>query len=797
MFSRIYMNNDWQFFEKFDESILEKKSSAKDFKNVRLPHTVKELPFHYFDESLYQMVSAYRKIIEVPENWKGKRVLLTIDGAAHDSEVFLNGKSLACHHCGYTAFTVDLSENLNYGQENLLVIKVDSNESLNIPPFGLVIDYMTYGGIYRDVYIDVKEEVYFTDVFLKPEVELSNGKISIDSEFEFNKKMEGLTVKQLISLHKKDDYKEFGNFAIHSSEATSKFELSDIELWSPENPVLYDIKNQLFLNGKQIDEKIIPFGFRNFEFKKDGFYLNGKKYKIRGLNRHQSYPYVGYAMPESMQVMDADVLKYELGLNAVRTSHYPQSHYFIDRCDEIGLLVFTEIPGWQHIGGEEWKKQAVENVKDMVIQYRNHTSIFLWGVRINESKDDDEFYKETNAMAHKLDSTRMTGGVKAHKKAHTFEDVYNYNDFSHNGMTPGCEPKKNVVPDMDLPYFISEYNGHMFPTKNFDCEEHRRDHAIRHARVLDAVASYPDICGSFGWCMSDYNTHKDFGSGDRICYHGVLDMWRNPKMAASVYLSQQDEKPVLDVGSSMDIGEHPACFRGETYIFTNADSVKMYKNDRFIKEFKKESSAYKNLKHGPILIDDFVGNAVEEGEKFSKGQARAVKEVLNTVAIKGMKMTPHLVNLVFKLVVIYHMNPASAASYFNKYVGDWGGKSTVYKFEALKDGKVVQTLTKAPMKTSHFELKVDHTELVEKNSYDVACVRIKACDESGNVLNFSNECVQLSCTGPIEIIGPEVISLQGGMFGVYVKTTGSKGKAELTIKGLSSGTEKVAFSVVI
>ena len=90
-----------------------------------------------------------------------------------------------------------------------------------------------------------------------------------------------------------------------------------------------------------------------------------------------------------MQKMDADILKYELGVNAVRTSHYPQSHYFLDRCDEIGLLVFTEIPGWQHIGDAQWKNQAVENVRDMIKQYRNHTSIIIWGVRINESQDDD------------------------------------------------------------------------------------------------------------------------------------------------------------------------------------------------------------------------------------------------------------------------------------------------------------------------------------------------------------------------------------------------------------------------
>ena len=117
-------------------------------------------------------------------------------------------------------------------------------------------------------------------------------------------------------------------------------------------------------------------------------------------------------MPESMQKFDVQILKKELGVNAVRTSHYPQSQHFVDACDELGLLVFTEIPGWQHIGDETWKKIAMKNTEEMVLQYRKHPSIILWGVRINESVDNDELYTETNRIAHALDSTRQTSGVR-------------------------------------------------------------------------------------------------------------------------------------------------------------------------------------------------------------------------------------------------------------------------------------------------------------------------------------------------------------------------------------------------
>lgn len=135
------------------------------------------------------------------------------------------------------------------------------------------------------------------------------------------------------------------------------------------------------------------------------------------MNRHQSYPYIGYAAPESLQREDARILQEELHCTAVRTSHYPQSPYFLDECDQRGLLVFTELPGWQHIGDAAWKDAACAMLQEMILQNRNHPSIILWGVRINESVDDDAFYTRTNQIAHQLDPSRATSGVRYLEKA--------------------------------------------------------------------------------------------------------------------------------------------------------------------------------------------------------------------------------------------------------------------------------------------------------------------------------------------------------------------------------------------
>ena len=804
MSERFYLNNQWKFTTEF-AGAGNYNAEGVAYSYVRIPHSCVEMPVNYFDESIYQMVSGYYRELAVPEEWKGKTVLLTFDGVAHDSEVYIGTTKVGEHHCGYTAFTMDISEYVQYGETNIISVKVNSREDINVPPFGFVIDYMTYGGIYRDVYVDVKEKMYIKDAYVRSDVEFVGAtdkvaKIALYTDVELSQKMEGYKVVQYIRWNGEDTYKLLGEQDCGNLDKfTISHHVEGVELWDTDHPNLYEIKTVLVSVAVETvtDVYIVRHGFRKALFKVDGFYLNNKKFKIRGLNRHQSYAYVGYAMPESMQINDADILKNELGVNAVRTSHYPQSHYFIDRCDEIGLLVFTEFPGWQHVGNAQWKLQAVENVKDMVTQYRNHSSIILWGVRINESPDDDAFYTETNGVAHKLDPYRQTGGVRAIKNSNLLEDVYTYNDFIHMGDNEGCEPKKNVTSRNDMPYLVSEYNGHMYPTKNFDCEEHRRDHALRHANVLNAVAGHEDIAGSFGWCMADYNTHKDFGSGDRICYHGVLDIFRNHKQAADIYACFNEKDTILSISSSMDIGEHPACNRGKIYIYSNANTVKMYKNGNFIKEYRPDESPYKHLPHGPLVIDDFIGDALLKNEKDIKPkQAMEITRALNKTALEGFTKLPFSVQMtMLKMMLIHHMHPSKAVELYTKYVGDWGGESTVYKFEAIKDGKVVKTIVKEPMRSLQLEAKADHTVLKEGKTYDVAAIRIRALDNNKNVLNFFNEPVTISTEGPIELIGPKVMSLKGGMGGAYIKTTGETGVATVTIETAQAESLKLQFEV--
>ena len=783
--------DDWEFTHHWTEAFGKGLPVPKQ-QAVRLPHTCREVPLHYASPADYEMVCGYRKRFRVPPVQAAPRLFVRFDGAAHQAVVRVNGRVAGQHRGGYTGFAVEITDLVDREGENLLTVQLDTREDPAIPPFGFVIDYLTYGGLYREVWLEATAESRLTDLFVyTPTLH--------DAVVQWTAELTPAAAAVRIRLETADGTLLAEQTAQAAETGKMQLSVPEAQPWDTEHPVLHHAVAEL-LNaaGQPIDRKQVTFGFRTAEFRADGFYLNGKKTFLRGLNRHQSYPYIGYAAPESLQREDVRILQEELHCTAVRTSHYPQSQYFLDECDRRGLLVFTELPGWQHIGDDNWKDAACEMLQEMLLQNRNHPSIILWGVRINESVDDDAFYTRTNQIAHQLDPSRATSGVRYLEKSHLLEDVYAYNDFSHNGVTPGAKPKKDVTPDMGKALLISECNGHMYPTKPFDDGPHRQEHALRHVRVQNAAYASGEHAGCFGWCMFDYNTHKDFGSGDRICYHGVMDMFRNPKLAASVYACEQDEIPVLQITSSMDIGEHPGCNRGNLYILSNADSVRMYKNDRFIKEYRPEMSPYKHLKHGPILIDDFIGDALEKNERFRPKHAKEMADAMNIVARGSLNHIPkRLYPTALKLVLLYHIDFAEVTKLYTKYIGDWGGTATVYRFDAIKNGKVIKSVTKEPVNGIRLQAEADHTNLTEHHSYDVALVRIRAVDDHGNVLPFYQEPVRLIAEGDISIIGPDTIALQGGMGGTYVKSTGRSGRGALLLQSQTAGEIRIPFQIMI
>ena len=356
------------------------------FQRVVVPHTNIELPWHSFDDKDYEFVSTYRRRFKYPKDADGKRAFVDFEGVMTASTVWINGQLLGNYRGGFTPFSFEVTQHLHRNAENVLVVKVDSTERPDIPPFGYEIDYMTFGGIYREVSLRIVPQVYIDNIFAQPKDVLGSsssmdvhcfvagdiaaaGTLSLEAELRDEDRVvarnrrdpDRATAKNADADSAVDPYTDAAVYTTSETRSdparlTIAFEkLSGIQLWSLDKPRLYTVHVRLLAGGRALDEDSRRVGFREATFTDHGFSLNGQIVKLRGLDRHQTFPFVGQAMPARVQRKDADILRKNLHCNIVRTSHYPQSRHFLDRCDEIGLLVLEEIPGWQHIGDEKWK----------------------------------------------------------------------------------------------------------------------------------------------------------------------------------------------------------------------------------------------------------------------------------------------------------------------------------------------------------------------------------------------------------------------------------------------------------
>lgn len=741
------LNSDWLFSAAFAEASVGLLQSGV---SVTLPHNAVDLPMNYFDETCYQREFTYQKILPWDPHFAGKDVCLVFDGAMANAVVWVNGTQVATHRDGYTPFRARLTGHLNPGR-NLVTVKIDGSENPSIPPFGGRIDYLTYAGLYRDVWLHITPLTSIA--WLKVE---SPDPLASVKTVRVHARIEGFTpaaagnplvgrlfdpVGRLLA--------EVTTVVTHASASLAFTGLTGIRLWELEDPVLYRISLTLQTAGGE-DQISTLFGFRSARFTADGFRLNDRPLKLRGLNRHQSWPYVGYAMGRRAQERDAEILKHVLHCNMVRTSHYPQSPWFLDHCDRIGLLVFEEIPGWQHIGGSEWKQEAVANVRRMIERDWNHPSIVLWGVRINESADDHAFYTETNRLAHELDPTRQTGGVRCITHSELLEDVYTMNDFiqgqeeapEHTGAALVLREPSAVTGLSDsVPYLVTEYNGHMYPTKRHDQEQRQAEHVRRHLAVLNAAYRHPGIAGCIGWCMFDYNTHKDFGSGDRICHHGVLDAFREPKFAAFAYASQcsPSEAVILKPVTYWTRGERNIGGTLPLIILSNCEELEL-RSGSLVKQFKPDATSFPHLPHPPFILDHHDFSAEELGRWGASWD-----DVM--------------------------------------FIGFVGGR------EAIRVG-----FSADPVPTS-LDVVADQTTLVSEEK-DSLRVIVRALDQSGQIMPYLNAVVFIQAVGPVKVLGPSTLALVGGCAGFWLETTGEPGPVTLMASAERFSSVTLRLSVI-
>ena len=719
------LNHGWLFSDKVVPDATRTVINEAAFKRVTIPHTNKLLPWHGFDDKEYEFVSIYRKHFRLPPEMNGRRVFVDFGAVMTAATVWINGEKLGEYRGGYTPFSFELTHQINWKGDNVLAVEVDSTERGDIPPFGGEIDYLTFGGIYRDVSLRVVPNTFIDNVFAKPLEVLSEKRTVAVRVFVSQTESPGAPFTLTAELRDGPRVIASQNRDVARGEIINDMTLANlgaIDLWSIDQAKLYDVSVKLAAKGRVIDQYDTRIGFREARFTPDGFYLNGRHLKLRGLNRHQTFPFVGQAMPARVQRRDAWILRKEFKCNIVRTSHYPQSPHFLDACDEYGLLVLEEIPGWQHVGDQGWKELAIDNVGRMIKRDWNHPSIVLWGVRINESPDDHDFYARTNQVAHNLDDSRPTGGIRYKYDSELLEDVMTMNDF----QIPLRPPNHPL-------YLNTEFIGHMYPTKRNDNIERVTEHTMRHARVHNQLAADKRYAGGIGWCAFDYNTHSNFCSGDRICYHGVADIFRIPKPAAGFYRSQCDpkEEVILEPAFDWARGDRNESFN-VAMICSNCEHLKIYLANRLVAEVDPDRQNFGNLAYPP-----FVAN-IRDGLRGSWGDL--------------------------------------------KIEGFIGGKLVVTK---MMSGKGVD---------QQLLIEPDDRELIG-DGIDATRLVMKVTDEFGAVRPFANAAISLSLSGPGEIVGENPFALFGGVGAVWIKTKEAAGVVRVVAKHAELGSKTAEIVV--
>ncbi len=721
------LNRNWRFSATPSEAGRASRFDDSAFARVTIPHANIRLPWHGFDEKDFAFVSLYRRRFKLPPGLKGRHVFVDFEGAMTASTVFINGVKLGEYKGGFTPFSFELTPHIDWDGENVLAVELDSTERADIPPFGDRIDYLTFGGIYREVSLRVVSSSFLENIFAVPKDVLNRPSVDVTCFVQHLAASRPMRLD--VTLLDGDKVIARAGKAVDASAANTEpaphrvtlSNLPKITLWDLDHPRLYTIEVKLTAQGQLIDQDHRRIGFRQARFTDRGFELNGRIVKLRGLDRHQTFPFIGQAMPARVQRRDAQILRQNLKCNIVRTSHYPQSRHFLDACDELGLLVLEEIPGWQHIGDKLWQDLSVDNVARMIRRDWNHPSIILWGVRINESKDNHDFYVRTNAAAHALDPTRQTGGIRWFQESELLEDVFTMNDFDF----PLKPPNHSL-------YLNTEFVGHTFPTKTIDNVERLTEHTLRHARTHDQLASNPQYAGGIGWCAFDYNTHGNFGSGDHVCYHGVMDMFREPKPAAGFYKSQCEpsEEVVLEPAFHWAIGDQSIGF-SKAVVSSNCDHLKFYIGGKPVAEADPDRVQFKHLKYAPFVLELPVD------------------------------------------------------------INKWGD----LRIEGYIGGKLAITRNYGGAGVDKkFALIADDPALIADGA-DTTRVVFRVTDAYDAILPFADGAIRFELDGPAEIIGDNPFALVGGTGAIWIRAREQAGVARLTAHHPRLGRQQVEIRI--
>lgn len=769
------MNPAWRFHKGAMEGAEIKEFNDKDWTVVSLPDGIEYLPTEASGCINYQGEVWYRKHFMPDAALKGKKLFLHFEAIMGKSKVFVNGKLLTEHFGGYLPVIVDVTDVLDWNGDNVIAVWADNSDDPSYPPGKAqdVLDYTYFGGIYRDCWLIAHNNVFITDPNYENEVAggglfVAFGKVS-DALAEVQLKIHvrnatknpfsGRVEYMLLQPDGTEVARLSDKIQVKAGRATTVSDRMPVKqpmLWTPSTPTLYNLLVRVLdKEGNVIDGYRRRIGIRSIEFKgKDGFFLNGRPYgkPLIGANRHQDFAVVGNAVANSIHWRDAKKLK-DVGMEIIRNAHCPQDPAFMDACDELGLFVIVNTPGWQFWNdAPEFAQRVYSDIRNVVRRDRNHPSVWLWEPILNETWYPADFAKNTRDIVDaEYPYPYCYSGSDSEARGHENFPVYFAHPANMQDASKEIDPTKTYF-TREWGDNVDDWSSHNSPSRvarNWG-EQPMRVQAQHYACPYYPVTSYdvlykqsPQHVGGCLWHSFDHQRgyHPD------PFYGGLMDVFRQPKYSYYMFMAQRPAvKNDRNAGSGpmVYIAHEMTPFSGkDVTVYSNCDEVRL---------------------------------------TFNKGG--------KTYTYKKDKNRPGMPSPVITFPDVYDFMVDKAFSRTQK-------QDDVYLLaEGLIDGKVVATHKVVPARRPEkILLWMDNegTDLKADGS-DFVTVVAAVADKNGNIKRLNNYNIRFSIEGEGRLLGgPGVLAnpvpVKWGTAPVLVQSTLKPGKIRITASVLFEGSQ--------
>lgn len=769
------MNPAWRFHKGAMEGAETKEFNDKDWTVVSLPDGIEYLPTEASGCINYQGEVWYRKHFTPDAALKGKKLFLHFEAIMGKSKVFVNGKLLTEHFGGYLPVIADVTDVLDWNGDNVIAVWADNSDDPSYPPGKAqdVLDYTYFGGIYRDCWLIAHNNVFITDPNYENEVAggglfVAFGKVS-DALAEVQLKIHvrnatknpfsGRVEYMLLQPDGTEVARLSDKIQVKAGRATTVSDRMPVKqpmLWTPSTPTLYNLLVRVLdKEGNVIDGYRRRIGIRSIEFKgKDGFYLNGRPYgkPLIGANRHQDFAVVGNAVANSIHWRDAKKLK-DVGMEIIRNAHCPQDPAFMDACDELGLFVIVNTPGWQFWNdAPEFAQRVYSDIRNVVRRDRNHPSVWLWEPILNETWYPADFAKNTRDIVDaEYPYPYCYSGSDSEARGHENFPVYFAHPANMQDASKEIDPTKTYF-TREWGDNVDDWSSHNSPSRvarNWG-EQPMRVQAQHYACPYYPVTSYDVLYKQssqyVGGCLWHSFDHQRGYHPDPF-YGGLMDVFRQPKYSYYMFMAQRPAvKNDRNAGSGpmVYIAHEMTPFSGkDVTVYSNCDEVRL---------------------------------------TFNKGG--------KTYTYKKDKNRPGMPSPVITFLDVYDFMVDKAFSRTQK-------QDDVYLLaEGLIDGKVVATHKVVPARRPEkILLWMDNegTDLKADGS-DFVTVVAAVADKNGNIKRLNNYNIRFSIEGEGRLLGgPGVLAnpvpVKWGTAPVLVQSTLKPGKVRITASVLFEGSQ--------